>query len=135
MVMDSPVKRQQRKIYVSVSVYMCWLVFKRGSHNGKTCPLLVILYRSENVEKKRKADVQSFSMDEHTIKLMKTPTNALIGEFKQQHPMGPVIWEQTRQEADAYYCENNLIATNIQEHAQNSSPITSEASGEAAEEY
>ena len=74
-------------------------------------------------------------MDEHTTKSMKTPTNALIGEFKQQHPMGPVIWEQTRQEADAYYCENNLIATNIQEHAQNSSPITSEASGEAAEGY
>jgi len=49
--------------------------------------------------------------------------------------MGPVIWEQTRQEADAYYCENNLIATNIQERAQNSSPITSEAPGEAAEEY
>jgi len=97
--------------------YMCRLVFKRGLHNEKTCPLLVILYRSENVEKKRKADVQSFSMDEHTIKLMKTPTNALFGEFKQQHPMGPVIWEQTRQEADAYYCENNLIATNIQEHA------------------
>jgi len=74
-------------------------------------------------------------MDEHTIKLMKTPTNALIGEFKQQHPMGPVIWEQTRQETDTYYCENNLTATNIQEHAQNPSPITSEASGEAAEEY
>ena len=34
--------------------YMCWLVFKRGLHNGKTCPLLVTLYRSENVEKKRK---------------------------------------------------------------------------------
>ena len=63
---------------------------------------------------------------------MKTPTNALIGEFKQQHTMGPVIWEQTRQEADAFYCENNLIATNIQERAQNSSPITSDASGEAA---
>jgi len=76
-----------------------------------------------------------FSMDEHTIKLMKTPTNALVGELKQQHPMGPVIWEQTRQETDAYYCENNLIATNIQEHAQNSSPITSEVSGEAAEKY
>jgi hypothetical protein len=106
--------------------YMCRLVFKRGLHNGKTYPLLVILYESENVEKKRISDIQSFSIGEHTIKLMKTPTNALIGEFEQQHPMGPVIWEQTRQEADAYYCENNLIATNIQEHAQNLSPITSE---------
>ena len=61
-----------------------------------------------------------FSMDEHTIKLMKTPTNALVGELKQQHPMGPVIWEQTRQEADACYCKNSLIATNILDHATNS---------------
>ncbi len=66
---------------------------------------------------------------------MKTPIDALTGEFIQKHPMGPVVWEQTRKEADAYYCENNLIATNIQEHATNSSPITNKTSGEAAEEY
>jgi hypothetical protein len=74
-------------------------------------------------------------LDKHTIKLMKTPIDALTGEFKQKHPMGPVVWELTRKEADAYYCENNLIATNIQDHATNSSPITNETSGEAAEEY
>jgi hypothetical protein len=34
-------------------------------------------------------------------------------EFKQKHPMGPLVWEQMRKEADAYYYENNLIATNI----------------------
>jgi hypothetical protein len=56
-------------------------------------------------------------------------------EFKQKHPMGSVVWKQTRKEADAYYCENNLIATSIQDHATNSSPITNETSGEAAEEY
>jgi hypothetical protein len=49
--------------------------------------------------------------------------------------MGPVVWEQTRKEADAYYCENNLIITNIQEHVQNSSPITNKTSDKAAEEY
>jgi len=96
MAMDSPAKKCNKE------KYMCQLVFERGLHSGKTCPLLVILYKSENVEKKRKADVQIFSMDEHTIQLIKTPTNALIGEFKQQHPIGPVIWEQTRQEVDAY---------------------------------
>jgi hypothetical protein len=53
--------------------YMCCLVFKRGLHNGKTFLLLIILFRSENVEKKIKADVHSFPLDEHTIKLMKTP--------------------------------------------------------------
>jgi hypothetical protein len=76
--------------------YMCRLVFKRGLHNGKTCLLLVILFRSENVEKKIKVDVRSFPSDKHTIKLMKTPIDALTGEFKQKHPMGPVVWEQTR---------------------------------------
>jgi hypothetical protein len=115
--------------------YMCRLVIKRGLHNGKTCLLLVILFRSENVEKKIKVDIRSYSLDEHTIKLMKTQIDALSGEFKQKHPMGPVVWEQMRKEADAYYCENNLIATNIQKHASNSSPITNEMSGKAAEEY
>ena len=85
--------------------------------------------------KRKKAGVHSFPLDEHTIELMNTPTDALTGEFKQQHSMGPVIWEQTRQEADAYYCENNLVATKIQEHATNSSAITNKTSGKAAEEY
>ncbi len=49
--------------------------------------------------------------------------------------MGPVIWEQTRYQQDAYYCENNIITTNIVGCANNSSPITSTTSGEAAEEY
>ena len=94
--------------------YMCRLVFKRGLHNGKTCLLPVIIFRSENVEKKIKADVRSFPLDKHTIKLMETPIDALTGEFKQKHPMGPVVWEQTRKEADAYYCENHLIpSTNL----------------------
>jgi hypothetical protein len=35
----------------------------------------------------------------------------------------------------AYYCENNIITTNIVGCANNSSPITSTTSGEAAEEY
>ena len=122
MVMDSPVKKAKKGKYV------CHLVFKRGLHNGKTCLLLVILFRSENA-KKKKADVHSFLSDEHTIKLMKTPTDALTGEFKQQHPMGPVVWEQIRKEADAFYCENNLVAANIQENAQNSLPITNETFG------
>jgi hypothetical protein len=61
--------------------------------------------------------------------------NALIGQFIHQHPMGPVIWEQTRYQQDAYYCENNIITTNIVGCANNSSPITSTTSGEAAEEY
>jgi hypothetical protein len=49
--------------------------------------------------------------------------------------MGPIVWEQTQYEQDAYYCENNIITTNIVGCANNSSPITSTKSGEAAEEY
>ncbi len=45
------------------------------------------------------------------------------------------MWEQTRYQQDAYYCENNIITTNIVGFANNSSPITSTTSGEAAEEY
>ncbi len=66
---------------------------------------------------------------------MNIPTDALTGAFKRQHPMGPYVCKQTRQEADAYYCENNLIATNIQDHATNSLAITSATSGKAAVEY
>ncbi len=74
-------------------------------------------------------------MDEHTIAMLNAPSNSLIGEFIHQHPMGPIIWEQTQYEQDAYYCENNIITTNIVGCANNSSPITSTTSSEAAEEY
>jgi hypothetical protein len=67
--------------------------------------------------------------------MLNAPNNALIGEFIHQHPMGPIVWEQTQYEQDAYYCENNIITTNIVNFANNSSPITSTTSGEAAEEY
>ncbi len=74
-------------------------------------------------------------MDEDTIAMLNAPNNALIGQFIHQHSMGPIIWEQTRYEQDACYCENNIITTNIVGCANNSSPITSTTSGEAAEEY
>jgi hypothetical protein len=74
-------------------------------------------------------------MDEDTIAMLNAPNNALIGQFIHQHPMGPIIWEQTRYKQDAYYCENNIITINIVGCANNSSPITSTTSGEAAEEY
>ncbi len=74
-------------------------------------------------------------MDEDTIAMMNAPNNALIGKYIHQHPMGPIIWEQTRYEQDAYYCENIIITTNIVGCANNSSPITSTTFGEAAEEY
>jgi len=115
--------------------YMCRLVFKRGLHTWNTCPLLIILFRLENIAKKQHADVQAFPMDEDTIAMLNAPNNALIGQFIHQHPMGPIIWEQTRYQQDAYYCENNIITTNIVGCANNSSPITSTTSGEAAEEY
>ncbi len=115
--------------------YMCHLVFKQVLHTWNTCPLLIILFRSENISKKQHADVQAYPVDEDTIAMLNTPNNALIGEFIHQHPMGPIVWEQTQNEQDAYYCENNIITTNIVGCANNSSPITNITSGEAAEEY
>jgi hypothetical protein len=74
-------------------------------------------------------------VDENTIAMLNAPNNALIGQFIHQHPMGPIIWAQTQYEQDAYYCEINIITTNIVGCANNSSPITSTTSGEATEEY
>ncbi len=74
-------------------------------------------------------------MDEYTIAMLNAPNDASIGEFIHQHLMGPIVWEQTRYEQDAYYCENNILTTNIVGCANNPSPITSTTSGEAAEEY
>jgi hypothetical protein len=74
-------------------------------------------------------------MDEHTIAMLNAPNNALIGQCIHQHPIEPIIWEQTWYEQDAYYCENNIITTSIVGCANNSSLITSTTSGEAAEEY
>ena len=73
-------------------------------------------------------------MDKDTVTMSNAPKNALVGEFKEQHPMWPIIWEQTQHEQDAYYCENNIITTNIVGCANNSSPITSTTSGKATEE-
>ncbi len=89
----------------------------------------------ENIVKKQHADVQAYPMDEDTIAMLDAPNNALIGQFIHQHPMGPIILEQTQYEQDAYYCENNIITANIVGCANNSSPITSTTSGKAAEEY
>ncbi len=47
----------------------------------------------------------------------------------------PLYGSKTQFEQDAYYCENNIITTNIVGCANSSSPITSTTSGEAAEEY
>jgi hypothetical protein len=89
----------------------------------------------ENIARKHHADIQAYSVDKDTIAMLNAPNNALIGEFIHQHPMGPIVWEQTQYEHDAYYCENKIITTNIVGCAHNSSPITSTTSGEAAKEY
>ncbi len=81
------------------------------------------------------AYVWAYPVDEDIIAMLNAPNNALIGEFIHQHPMGPIVWEQTWYEQDAYYCENIIIITNIANCTNNSSPITSTTSGETAEEY
>ncbi len=48
------------------------------------------------------ADVQAYPNDEDTIAMLNAPNNALIGIFIHQHPMGPIVREQTRYEQDAY---------------------------------
>ncbi len=68
-------------------------MFKQGLHTWNTCPLLIILFRSENIKKKLHADVRAYPMDEHTIVMLDAPNNALIGEFIHQHHMGPIVWE------------------------------------------
>jgi hypothetical protein len=65
------------------------------------------------LQKKQHADVQAYPVDEDTITMLNAPNNALIGKFIHQHPMGHIVWEQTGYEQDAYYCENNIISTNI----------------------
>ncbi len=96
---------------------------------------IIILFKSKDIEKKQCADVRAFPIDNDTVAILNTPNDALTGTLKEQHPIGPIVWEQTRCEQDAYYCENNLIVTNIIDCANNSSPITSISSSEATEEY
>ncbi len=115
---------------------MCRLVFKQGLHKRKTCAILVILFKLENIAKKKRADGQAIPLDKDTVAMLNAPNDALAGALKQQHPMVPIVWEQTRHEQeDAYSCENNIITTNIVGYASNSSPITSTTSGKATKEY
>ncbi len=46
------------------------LVFKQGLHTWNTCPLLIILFRSENIAKKQHAHIQTYPMDEDTIAML-----------------------------------------------------------------
>ena len=85
MVMDSAVRRGKR------GKYMCRLVFKQGLHTWNNCPLLIIQFRSKNIEKTQHADVRAYPVDEDTIAMLKAPNNALIGEFIHQHPMRPIV--------------------------------------------
>jgi hypothetical protein len=71
--------------------FMCQLVFARGLHTWNTCPLLIILFRSENIAKKQHADIQAYPVVEDTIAMLNAPNNALIGEFIHQHPMEPIV--------------------------------------------
>ena len=69
--------------------HMCCLVFKQGLHTWNTCPLLIILFRLENIAKKQHVDVWAFPMDEDTIVMLNAPNNALIGQFIHQHLWDP----------------------------------------------
>jgi hypothetical protein len=113
----------------------CCLLFKQGLHKGKTCVILIILFKSKNVAKKQCADVHARPFDKDTMAMLNAPSaDALAGALKQQHPMGPIVWEQMQPEQDAYYCEKNIITTNIVGCASNSSPITHTTAGEATKE-
>jgi hypothetical protein len=95
----------------------------------------LLYYSGWKTLQKKHAGIQAYPVDKDTIAMLNAPNNALIGQFIHQHLMGPIIREQTRYEQDAYYCENNIITTNISGRANNSSPITSTTSSEAAEDY
>ena len=47
--------------------YMCRLVFKQGFHTWNTCPLLIILFRLENIANKQHADVRAYPVDEDPL--------------------------------------------------------------------
>jgi hypothetical protein len=71
---------------------MCCLVFKQGLHKEKTCAILIILFKSENIEKKQSVDVQAKPLDKDTVAMLNAPNDALASALKQQHPMGPICW-------------------------------------------
>jgi hypothetical protein len=96
---------------------------------------MIILFKSENVEKKQRADVQGRPLDKDTLAMLNAPNDTLSGALKQQHLIGPIVWEPTQDKQDVYYCENNIITTNLVGCANNSSPITSTTSGKATKEY
>jgi hypothetical protein len=62
--------------------YMCCLVFKQGLHKGKTCAILIILFKLENVAKKQRADVQARPLDKDTVAMLNAPNDALAGALK-----------------------------------------------------
>jgi hypothetical protein len=70
--------------------YMCCLVFKQGLHKWNSCPLLIILFKSENIPKKQLADIRAYPVDKDTTSvkphsvLMKSP-NVFVDSISSIH--------------------------------------------------
>ncbi len=62
---------------------MCHLVFKQGLHKEKTCAILIILFKSKNVAKTHRADVQARPLDKDTVAMLNVPNDALAGALEQ----------------------------------------------------
>ena len=72
--------------------YMCHLVFKQELHKKKTCPLSIILFKSENVKKKQCAKVQGRPLNKDILTILNTPCDALSGKLMRQHSAGPILF-------------------------------------------
>jgi hypothetical protein len=88
MVIDSAVRRGKRKIHVSFSVQT------RSPYMDHLSPSDYTIQIRKHC-KKQHADVRAYPVDEDTIAMLNTPNNALIGQFIHQHPMEPIVREQT----------------------------------------
>jgi hypothetical protein len=62
---------------------MCRLVFKQGLHKEKTCAILIILFKSKNVAKDQRADIQAMPLNKDTVAMLNTPNDAFAGALKQ----------------------------------------------------
>ncbi len=88
---------EKGEIHVSLSVQTRSSYTEHLSPSDYTIQIgnLIILFRSKNIAKKQHADVRAYPMDEDAIAMSNAPNNALIGQLIHQHPMGPIVWEQT----------------------------------------
>jgi len=115
--------------------YQCRLAMPRGIHPESTGPIHIQLKTASDHKSGQRSTFVVKPITSRLKSFLLEPQNFKAGVFCREHPHGPIIWEQRREEKDKYFVEQNLLITNLIECHNNVSFVSGLDAGEGIEEY